>query len=253
MKKLSLFLLAAILFIACSDDDKDIVHVLDLPTYTTAETQDLGDTENPDKDWEEDFGGGFILKYYQTTLTDNNNIFAFDCISSDSYGFAYGFQFTNLTEGNYSAITKKGVTNNTYVTAGTTSKYNVSVKFLTDDATSSISPTKNYTIDGMYVTNSFYAYDVMENGNAFASKFGEDDWFKLTIYTADESKKVETYLADFREGKSEIIKTWQWVDLKSLGTTNGLKFELTSSDNGDYGMNTPAYFCLDGIKLIERE
>ena len=37
----------------------------------------------------------------------------------------------------------------------------------------------------------------------------------------------------------------------SLGETDVLKFELTTTKKNDYGPMTPSYFCLDGITLIE--
>ncbi len=63
---------------------------------------------------------------------------------------------------------------------------------------------------------------------------------------------IEYYLADYRFDESEkdyIIKTWQWVDLSSLGKVDSLMFGLESSDNGDWGMNTPAYFCMDDLTV----
>jgi hypothetical protein len=59
--------------------------------------------------------------------------------------------------------------------------------------------------------------------------------------------KVEFYLADFRNGKSLIVKDWTYVDLSSLKLVDRIKCTLTSSDNGDYGMNTPGYFCIDNF------
>ena len=58
------------------------------------------------------------------------------------------------------------------------------------------------------------------------------------------------YLADFTAEAAEedyILDAWTWVDLSSLGEVSGLQFTLSSSDNGEYGMNTPAYFAIDDI------
>ena len=55
---------------------------------------------------------------------------------------------------------------------------------------------------------------------------------------------MEFYLA---EG-TDLLDTWEWVDLTSLGVVYGLEFELTSSDTGAYGMNTPAYFAMDDLE-----
>ena len=39
------------------------------------------------------------------------------------------------------------------------------------------------------------------------------------------------------------------MDLSSLGEVSSIEFVLTSSDNGEWGMNTPTYFCLDGLSI----
>lgn len=101
-------------------------------------------------------------------------------------------------------------------------------------------------INGCYLNNNAYAYNSMLNGDAYSKKFGADDWFLLTItgYNGEtETGKVEFYLA--QNGK--IINEWTYCDLSSLGEVNQLTFALTSSDNGDFGMNTPAYFCIDDL------
>ena len=60
---------------------------------------------------------------------------------------------------------------------------------------------------------------------------------------------------DFRNGKTEIVNTWQWFDWSSIKNADYIKFEMSSTDNSEYEgvsyMNTPTYFCLDSIKLIE--
>ena len=106
------------------------------------------------------------------------------------------------------------------------------------------------TVPGFYITNSSYAYNSMTGGDSFAKKFGKGDWFKLTITGYDDEDNVtgtkEYYLADLRnEQKAYIIDDWRYVDLSGLGEVAKIGFELSSTDNGDYGMNTPAYFCFD--------
>ena len=112
--------------------------------------------------------------------------------------------------------------------------------------------TEPAVVPGFYITNSSYAYDSMTNGDGFAKKFDKGDWFKLTItgYDAEDNATgtKDYYLADLRDEKTAyIINDWRYVDLSSLGTVAKLGFELSSSDNGDYGMNTPAYFCFDNF------
>ncbi len=118
-------------------------------------------------------------------------------------------------------------------------------------------------VAGAYITNTTYAYLSMKNGDQFAKKFGGDDgtdpdWFKLTIYGLNSSYErmdnpVEFYLADYRfddSSKDYIIDDWTWVDLSSLGQVYGLEFDLSSSDTGVYGMNTPAYFAIDNLTTV---
>lgn len=121
--------------------------------------------------------------------------------------------------------------------------------------------TPNRTVEGMYVTNSTYAYLSMKDGDSFAKKFGgttgdDPDFFVMTIrgYVNGEltQDSVDFYLADFRSADNSqdyIVSTWQWVDLTSLGNIDSLNISLNSSDQGQFGMNTPAYFCMDQMKL----
>lgn len=142
--------------------------------------------------------------------------------------------------------------------AENTSTYAVSAAFaptqiqLTGDAAGK-------PVDGLYITNSTYAKLSMQEGDAFAKRFGgetgdDPDFFLLTIqkYFGGElgTEVIEFYLADFRfEDNSQdfILDTWNFVDLTPLGNVDSLVFSLSSSDNGQFGMNTPAFFCIDQV------
>ncbi|MDR3350748.1 MAG: DUF4465 domain-containing protein [Prevotellaceae bacterium] len=113
---------------------------------------------------------------------------------------------------------------------------------------------KECVFNHFYVTNSTYAALSMKNGDAVAKQFGSGDWFKLVIEgfnkTGTSTGTVEFYLADFRETSSPgVITEWTKVDLTPLGSVAAIKFDLQSSDNGSYGMNTPAYFCFDNLAV----
>jgi Domain of unknown function (DUF4465) len=61
---------------------------------------------------------------------------------------------------------------------------------------------------------------------------------------------VDINLADFRftdNSKDYIGNTWTNIDLSAFGFIKALKFEMSSSDSGAGGMNTPGYVCLDNI------
>jgi hypothetical protein len=112
---------------------------------------------------------------------------------------------------------------------------------------------------GFYLTNSTYAYLSMLEGDAVSKRFGgetgdDPDFFLLTIRKYHDGvlgdEKVEFYLADYRfadNNQDYIIDDWTYVDLSPLGEADSLSFSLTSSDQGNYGMNTPAYFCVDDV------
>jgi hypothetical protein len=100
----------------------------------------------------------------------------------------------------------------------------------------------------------------MKYSDAYSKKFGgtsgnDPDWFKLSIWGYQYGQHTDTvdfYLADFRFANNDsdyIVKDWVWIDLTSLGNADSLEFILTSSDNGTYGMNTPAYFCIDNFLI----
>lgn len=116
--------------------------------------------------------------------------------------------------------------------------------------------TAEYTIDHLYVSNNTYAVLSMKEGDGFAKIFSyeDQDWFKLTIEgfnaTGESVGQVDTYLADFRTADSGgILAEWKRVDLSSLGKVHKIRFSMNSSDSGSYGMNTPAYFCMDNIAV----
>ncbi|MHB9082025.1 MAG: DUF4465 domain-containing protein [Pirellulaceae bacterium] len=113
-------------------------------------------------------------------------------------------------------------------------------------------------VSGTYVTNTTYAARSMLYGDSFAKKFGgisgnEEDWFKLTITGENSSGvtgAVNFYLADYRFQDNTldyVVDEWTWVDLTSLGDATKFAFDLSSSDVGDWGMNTPANFALDDL------
>ena len=196
-------------------------------------------------------------------------------VSGDAYfghndsGFSWdGFVYSNETD-----ITTAAYTNqySAYIAGGSDGTNQYGISYDSSSATwATIAPPVasfgassgedyNTTISGMWVTNTTYSYLSMFNGDAYAKKFGgvtgnDQDWFKLTIQGITENgytnNVVDFYLADFRSDDNTqdyIIDSWTWVDLSSLGNVVGLEFTLTSSDVGDFGINTPTYFAMDNL------
>jgi hypothetical protein len=107
-----------------------------------------------------------------------------------------------------------------------------------------------YSIKSIMVTNSTYAYFDMKNGSLYSKQFVSGDWFKMIITAYNngvQKSSVEYYLADFRDGKTVLLNSWEKVDVSALGAADKYAITFASSDNGDWGMNTPAYVCIDNI------
>jgi len=112
----------------------------------------------------------------------------------------------------------------------------------------------NFSIKSCYITNSTWAYIGMKTGDygigGVGKKFTTDDWFKVVIkgYKSKVlTSSVDVYLADFRSGKSVILKDWTKVDLSSLGQVDSVAFTFDSTDKFGEWLNTPAYACIDNI------
>lgn len=178
-------------------------------------------------------------------------------------GWAYSNMADDSTAGylnQYSSITARGFD----VDASQGSNYAVGfvpIDFVTAENTPIpvyFNQGESHQVKGLYVTNSTYTALTLKYGDDFTKKFGgitgnDPDYFKLLVHgylNGTATGPVEFFLADYRfedNSKDYIIKTWQWVDLNSLGMIDSLTFNLSSSDVGVYGMNTPGYFCADHI------
>ena len=108
-------------------------------------------------------------------------------------------------------------------------------------------------VPGMFINNTAYDVNSMCNGDSYAKKFGKDDWFKLTIDGFLNGLGIDAQVVVWLAKDGTYINKWTWVDLSVFGQVDALKFTLTSSDTGDYGMNTPAYFCLDNLGAAKPE
>ena len=103
-------------------------------------------------------------------------------------------------------------------------------------------------VPGMFVCNSVYAYSSMTKGDAYAGEpFTKDDYLSLIVYAKLNGVGVNARVfVDLAEG-TNIMDKWTWVDLSSLGEIDELYFEMSGSRTGQYGLNTPSYFCIDNL------
>lgn len=99
------------------------------------------------------------------------------------------------------------------------------------------------------VTNTTYAYYVMQNGSAFSKPFTSDSYLDLDIYGV--SKGKETYFQTVHLYSNGLpVANWQLIDLTGMGEVEQIYFTMRSSDTGEWGMNTPAYFALSSFQVV---
>lgn len=100
-------------------------------------------------------------------------------------------------------------------------------------------------LEGVYLTNTAWVKSFATQGdkNYGRPAFEEGSFFIVTI-TADNGKKVEVPLIDYRNKKREVVNDWKWVDLSSLGEVKTLKFSIQSSDS-----YAPSYFAMDNLHI----
>ena len=189
-----------------------------------------------------DLNGSFVSGSYQFSNSYNT-----------SYGSWSGFAYSNRTATDFNTITPDQY--NSVVGHGYDNSGNFAVAFNSGEIKVLNSPLTGDSIRGLYITNSAYAANTIlyAKDNDYAHKFGKGDWMKVTFtgYHADGTEaKLDYYLADYRSDKEAdhyCLDTWQWVDLRPLGEVTSISFSLDGSDSGQWGLNTPAYFCLDNF------
>lgn len=119
----------------------------------------------------------------------------------------------------------------------------------------------DYPLAGFYIANSNYTYNSMKRGDMFAKKFGgstgkDKDSLLLTIrsYRSGQLRdSVVVFLADYRADDSTrdyLLDSWQFVRFNKGTDADSFTFSMTSSDVGAWGMNTPAFFCMDGMTFL---
>lgn len=166
-----------------------------------------------------------------------------------------GWVYSNHTDTSTAGL---GNQYSAYAGSGYGGSANYAVAFVGPSDITLAAPTR---VGGAYFTNTTYAALSMRDGDGFAKKFGgasgnDPDYLKLTISGFDGAQakgQVDFWLADYRfadSGKDYIVKDWTFVDLSALGQVSRLSFQLSSSDNGPWGMNTPAYFAMDNLTAV---
>ena len=130
----------------------------------------------------------------------------------------------------------------------------------------SFSFNREKTLKGLWFCNSSYTYGVIMKGNQFGasgvatplSKQVDGNgnyigYFQVELECYNENGELlATYvqpLADYRNGKKQDpVTTWTYWPINQANVKT-VKLNFSGSDTGDYGLNTPAYICLDDITI----
>jgi len=168
---------------------------------------------------------------------------------------------TQSTDGTNSGAGHNG-SNNFGVMFGYSDSYNSSYM---SNPEFHFTPGAEVTVKKLYICNSSYSCGVMVNGNSFGiygkavSLEEAKGWFKVLAYGYDaagnptnEGNPVEKYICDYRTNANPVVPlktTWEEWDLSALGAVNKVKFNFEGSDSGTYGLNSPAYLCIDNIHI----
>lgn len=195
--------------------------------------------------------------------TDNFNFGGVSFFNSydTTYGSWSGFAISNHADtttagylNQYSAITGSGAGGSANYAVGYYSSYSTSTNV-------SLGSLTNLTGLGASITNTTYTALSMADGDMFSKKFGgtsgnDADWLRLTIQGfagGSLTGTIDFYLADFRSADNAqdyIVRDWRFVDFSALGTADEIRFSMSSSDNGPFGMNTPSYFAVDHFLAV---
>lgn len=74
----------------------------------------------------------------------------------------------------------------------------------------------------------------------------EDLWVNLVIRGFNATAEISDITIPLARGE-EVLDGWKNFDLSGLGTVSKLTFAVESNDTGEYGLNVPAFFCIDNI------
>lgn len=201
----------------------------------------------------QDNGSGVLTSSYSELVFD------FKTVYDTSWGASYGYWSEGWAFSNQTSDTMTNLNGQHSSYAGGAS---VGQQYAIGQNNSYIVANNSYGgLSSFDISNSNYAAHSMLNGDLFAKKFGgasgnDPDWLLLSIFgyasltDTVPYDSVEFYLADYRfsdNASDYIVKDWETVDISALDGAQKIVFELSSSDVGAWGMNTPAFFAIDNI------
>ncbi len=240
MKKLHFYFFAvitgsALIFSSCEKEEV----IKEVEKETEVQRISFESVELNNDGFQNNFPDGLLL-------SDADFYNHFDETWSSWEGFAVSSNTDQLTSGydnEYSVYAPSG--------ANGSEKFAIAFQAFNGTTNCQFIGNQEFKFKSLMINNSTLTLFALEDGLGVTRALGVNDWFKIIITGRDtdgnQTGKTEFYLADFRDGKSYICREWTEVDLTGLGKANKLEFTFESTDNGDFGMNTPGYACIDDI------
>lgn len=208
-------------------------------------------TLDPETHWNGSDGSGQFTSSYLTFY----NIFEDWGGGMTSWN---GFAYTNETD-----VTTFDFSNeySSAIGSGVWASENYAVSYIMGDWENNYAPipsvikidteTAPEVIPGMFISLNAYSSLYMANNDCYSNG---QHWLKLHIAaystTTWYATTADILLADYRFDNSDLdfkMNNWAYVDLTWAEGTDSLLFYIYSSDAGEYGVNTPAYFCIDNF------
>jgi hypothetical protein len=111
------------------------------------------------------------------------------------------------------------------------------------------------TIDHMYVTNTTYAYNLLENGDGWMIPVGgvtDECWYKIIAYGYNNANQLTDTAEFILWSNGQGVQDWTKWDLSVLGNVARVEFNLIGSDElyaSGYGLGAPGYFAYDDVAV----
>lgn len=233
-KMLWVLALVFTVFYSCSDDNDTVSSMVDFEDLPISENSHYGGTApTVIQTGTSQALGGVSFNYNYTTST-------------------YGDYWGGCTYSNMHDATTAGYTNQFSVADGDNGNNTFLLAFDGGNVISFLSDEARIVHSMKLCLNTFAALAIKNGSSDFSEPFAAGDYFVLNVtgVYADEraSDTVKIYLADYRDGKTDILNKWtSYSDFALLGAVKGLKFDFESTDIGQWGINTPKYCCIDDI------
>jgi len=194
-------------------------------------------------------------------FTSNNIVFGNSFEDFGTYTVWSGFAYSNMTDN-----TTAGFGNQYSSFAGNGAENSENYAVYTPTDTLYLPGSSNF--GNVSIVNTTYAGISMRDGDQFAKQFGSpngadgqpdgtngEDYFYVTVYGWDENDDLvdstEIYLADYQSADANdhyILDQWTEFNLSPLDGSSYFTFRFTSSDVGQWGINTPLYFAMDNLE-----